>query len=64
MLITAAPEADAIFCGNDQIADGACEALAALGRRVPDDVASGVVRQPGRLVVRESTGPLPRRPGG
>ncbi|MEU6408390.1 LacI family DNA-binding transcriptional regulator [Microbispora sp. NPDC046933] len=108
MLITAAPEVDAIFCGNDQIADGACEALAALGRRIPDDVAvvgydnwealaadcrpplttidlnleqlgaaavehlsaaldghrtSGVVRQPGRLVVRESTGPLPRHPG-
>ncbi|GLX06245.1 LacI family DNA-binding transcriptional regulator [Microbispora sp. NBRC 16548] len=108
MLITAAPEVDAIFCGNDQIADGACEALAALGRRIPDDVAvvgydnwealaadcrpplttidlnleqlgaaavehlsaaldghrtAGVVRQPGRLVVRESTGPLPRHPG-
>jgi LacI family transcriptional regulator len=23
--------------------------------------SSGVIRQPGRLVVRESTGPLPRR---
>jgi LacI family transcriptional regulator len=106
MLLTANPEVDAIFCGNDQIATGACDTLTDLGRRVPDDVAivgydnweeyaadcrpplttvdlnleqlgatavqnliaaldgqrrSGVIRQPGRLVVRESTGPLPRR---
>lgn len=30
---------DAIFCGTDQIARGAADALQALGRRVPDDVA-------------------------
>jgi LacI family transcriptional regulator len=106
MLVTAHPEIDALFCGNDQIATGACDTLWDLGRRIPDDVAvvgydnweeysadarpplttvdlnleqlgatavghliaaldgersSGVIRQPGRLVVRESTGPLPRR---
>ncbi|MFC4587547.1 LacI family DNA-binding transcriptional regulator [Sphaerisporangium corydalis] len=101
-LLAADPGVDAIFCGNDQIADGVCEALAGLGRAVPGDVAvvgydnwrtlaadcrpplttvdeelgrmgaiameclsaaldgrpaSGVIRHPGRLVVRESTGP-------
>ncbi|GAA2992035.1 LacI family DNA-binding transcriptional regulator [Streptosporangium longisporum] len=101
-LLGAEPGVDAIFCGNDQIADGACQALADLGRLVPGDVAvvgydnwtplaadchppltsvdpglermgaaavrylsaaldghraSGVVRRPGRLVIRESTGP-------
>ena len=106
MLLTAHPDVDAVFCGNDQIANGACEVLGDLGRRVPDDVAvvgydnwedfaadcrpplttvdlnleqlaatavghliaaldgercSGVIRQRGRLVVRESTGPLPLR---
>jgi len=30
---------DALFCGNDQIARGAVEALRDLGRSVPDDVA-------------------------
>ena len=30
---------DAIFCGSDQIARGAADALRALGRRIPDDVA-------------------------
>jgi LacI family transcriptional regulator len=30
---------DAIFCGNDQIARGATDALRELGRKVPDDVA-------------------------
>jgi LacI family transcriptional regulator len=100
LLITTAPEVDAIFCGNDQIASGATQALTALGRRVPEDIAivgydnweifaadstpplttidlnlqelgatavshlfaalegfpaAGVVRQPCRLVVREST---------
>ncbi len=30
---------DAIFCGNDQVARGAADALTAAGRRVPDDVA-------------------------
>ncbi|MFG2041699.1 substrate-binding domain-containing protein, partial [Dactylosporangium sp. NPDC048998] len=105
-LLAAHPDIDAIFCGNDQIASGAAEALRELGRTVPDDVAlvgydnwevfatecrpplttvdlnleqlgatavqhlfavldgeqhSGVVRQPGRLIVRESTGVAPAR---
>jgi LacI family transcriptional regulator len=104
LLLTAHPEVDAIFCGNDQIATGAVETVLDLGRRIPEDVAivgydnwvefaadckrplttvdlnleqlgatavthlfaaldgeprSGVIRQAGRLVVRESTGPLP-----
>ena len=104
MLITAHPEIDAFFCGNDQIAVGTAQALSDLGRRIPDDVAivgydnwevlaadcrpplttvdlnleqlgatavrqlsaalegtmpNGVIRQPCRLVVRESTGPVP-----
>jgi LacI family transcriptional regulator len=99
-LVTAHPEVDAIFCGSDQVAAGVAQALADLGRRVPDDVSlvgydnweifaadcrpplttvdvqlerlgasavehlfaaldgeprSGVIRQPCRLVVREST---------
>jgi LacI family transcriptional regulator len=33
------PGTDAIFCGSDQIARGACDALRSLGRRVPGDVA-------------------------
>ena len=106
MLMTAHPDLDAVFCGNDQIATGACDALFDLGRRIPDDVAvvgydnwdiyaadcrpplttvdlnleqlgatavehliaaldgrrsTGVIRQPGRLVIRESTGPAPAR---
>jgi LacI family transcriptional regulator len=104
MLVTAHPDLDALFCGNDQIAAGAADTLRDLGRRIPDDVAivgydnweviaadcrpplttvdlnlerlgatavkhlfaaldgkrpSGVIRQSVRLVVRESTGPLP-----
>jgi LacI family transcriptional regulator len=100
VLVATAPEVDAIFCGNDQIASGVAQSLTDLGRRVPDDVAivgydnweifaadckpplttidlnlqqlgttavthlfaalegnpaAGVVRQPCRLVVREST---------
>jgi LacI family transcriptional regulator len=106
LLITAHPELDAIFCGNDQIAVGAVQALHDHGCRIPDDVAvvgydnwevlaadcrpplttvdlnleqlgatavmhlfaaldgnqvGGVIRQPCRLVVRESTGPLPQQ---
>nr|MDT0657378.1 LacI family DNA-binding transcriptional regulator [Micromonospora sp. DSM 115978] len=102
MLLAAAPDVDAIFCGSDQIATGVAETLLDLGRRIPDDVAivgydnweifaadcrpplttvdlnlqqlgatavahlfaaldgsrvTGVIRQPCRLVVRESTGP-------
>jgi LacI family transcriptional regulator len=104
VLATAHPELDAIFCGSDQVAAGAAQALADLGRRVPDDVAlvgfdnweifaadcrpplttvdvnleqlgatavahlfaaldgerrSGVIRQPCRLVIRDSTSPTP-----
>lgn len=38
-LLGTAPEVDAIFCGNDQIAVGVADALRDQGRRVPDDVA-------------------------
>jgi LacI family transcriptional regulator len=100
-LLARDPAIDAIFCGNDQIAAGACETLRELGRDVPGDVAvvgydnwevfaaecrpplttvdlnlaqlgatavrylleafdgrptSGVIHQPGRLVIRQSTG--------
>ncbi|SIR32728.1 LacI family DNA-binding transcriptional regulator [Micromonospora avicenniae] len=102
MLLSADPDVDAVFCGNDQIATGVAQTLLDLGRRIPDDVAivgydnwedfatdcrpplttvdlnleqlgasavmhlfsaldgtpsHGVLRQPCRLVVRESTGP-------
>ena len=33
------PDTDAIFCGSDQMARGAADALREAGRRVPDDVA-------------------------
>ncbi len=33
------PNPDALFCGNDQIARGAVDALREMGRRVPQDVA-------------------------
>lgn len=33
------PRADAIFCGSDQIARGAADALRGAGRRIPDDIA-------------------------
>jgi LacI family transcriptional regulator len=39
MLLAAAPDIDAIFCGNDQIATGAADSLRELGRRIPHDVA-------------------------
>jgi LacI family transcriptional regulator len=38
-LLRSAPDADAIFCGNDQIARGAADAVREAGRSVPDDVA-------------------------
>ena len=38
-LLRAAPDTDAIFCGNDQIARGAAEAVREAGRSVPADVA-------------------------
>ena len=39
LLLRRAPETDAIFCGSDQIARGAGDAMRAAGRRVPDDIA-------------------------
>jgi LacI family transcriptional regulator len=39
ILLQRGPETDAIFCGSDQIARGAVDALRAAGRRVPDDIA-------------------------
>jgi LacI family transcriptional regulator len=39
ILLRHLPRADGIFCGSDQIARGACDALRQLGRRVPEDVA-------------------------
>jgi LacI family transcriptional regulator len=38
-LLAEQPDADAIFCGNDQIARGAADAVRESGRGVPDDVA-------------------------
>jgi LacI family transcriptional regulator len=38
-LLRAAPDTDAIFCGNDQIARGAADAVRETGRDVPGDVA-------------------------
>ncbi|TDV42195.1 LacI family DNA-binding transcriptional regulator [Actinophytocola oryzae] len=39
ILLGAANDLDAVFCGSDQIARGVADALRAAGRRVPDDVA-------------------------
>ncbi|SEU35731.1 LacI family DNA-binding transcriptional regulator [Nonomuraea wenchangensis] len=39
ILLHAAPDVDAVFCGSDQIARGVAETLRERGRRVPDDVA-------------------------
>jgi len=39
VVLRAAPDLDAIFCGNDQIARGAADTLRERGVRVPDDVA-------------------------
>ena len=38
-LLERCPDTDAIFCGSDQIARGAGDALRAAGRRVPGDIA-------------------------
>jgi LacI family transcriptional regulator len=38
-LIKQDPSIDALFCGSDQLARGAVEALHELGVRIPDDVA-------------------------
>ncbi|MGW4800050.1 LacI family DNA-binding transcriptional regulator, partial [Nonomuraea sp. NPDC004297] len=39
MLLAGGATFDAVFCGSDQIARGVAEALRAVGRRVPQDVA-------------------------
>lgn len=38
-VLRTAPDTDAFFCGNDQIARGVADALREEGRRVPDDIA-------------------------
>jgi LacI family transcriptional regulator len=39
VLLRRAPDLDAVFCGNDQIARGIADAARDAGRRVPDDIA-------------------------
>ena len=39
MLLRSAPELDAVFCGNDQIARGVADTLREAGRAIPDDIA-------------------------
>lgn len=39
IVLRAAPETDAFFCGNDQIARGVADSLRERGVRVPDDIA-------------------------
>lgn len=39
VVLRAAPDTDAFFCGNDQIARGVAEALRERGTQVPDDIA-------------------------
>jgi LacI family transcriptional regulator len=39
ILLRLAPDADAVFCGSDQIARGVAEALREVGCKVPDDIA-------------------------
>ncbi|GAA4919399.1 LacI family transcriptional regulator [Nonomuraea thailandensis] len=39
MLLTGGASFDAVFCGSDQIARGVADALRAVGRRVPEEVA-------------------------
>lgn len=39
LVLRGAPDLDAIFCGNDQIARGAADTLRERGVRVPDDIA-------------------------
>jgi LacI family transcriptional regulator len=38
-VLRAAPDTDAFFCGNDQIARGVTDTLREDGHRVPDDIA-------------------------
>jgi LacI family transcriptional regulator, galactose operon repressor len=39
LLLSTAPDIDAVFCGSDQIAYGFIEAAHQMGRRVPEDIA-------------------------
>ena len=39
ILLRAAPDTDAVFCGSDQVARGVADALREMGHRVPDDIA-------------------------
>jgi LacI family transcriptional regulator len=39
MLLDRHPEADAVFCGSDQVARGVMDTLRERGRRVPEDIA-------------------------
>jgi LacI family transcriptional regulator len=39
ILLRAAPDVEAIFCGSDQIARGVADTLRLLGRQVPQDIA-------------------------
>jgi LacI family transcriptional regulator len=39
VVLRAAPDTDAFFCGNDQIARGVAETLREHGVRIPDDIA-------------------------
>ncbi len=51
VLLRSAPELDAVFCGNDQIARGVADAMRDAGRHVPEDVVreSSRPRQAGLL---------------
>src|SRR6266568_2495303 len=39
VLLRSAPELDAVFCGNDQIARGVADAMREAGRAIPEDIA-------------------------
>ena len=39
VMLDGTPDADAVFCGSDQIARGVTDALRLIGKRVPEDVA-------------------------
>jgi LacI family transcriptional regulator len=39
MLLRSAPDLDAVFCGNDQIARGMADAVRDSGRHIPEDIA-------------------------
>jgi len=57
ILMERAPGIDAVMCGSDQIARGVMDALAAAGRRVPEDVAV-LGHDNWEIFAAESTPPL------